>query len=115
VHGRVEDFQTLLELMVSSDPANAESLATRVLRRVRDRLGSWFGLGRISAPIDSGRDDAAAKLPIPDTSETSLTDRLPDDLRDTTADLHFDSLTFARLYRTDSNLPRRCRTRPCTA
>ena len=94
VHGGAEDFQTLLELMASSDPANAESLPTRVLWRVRDRLGSWFGLGRISAPIDSDRDDAAGKLPIPGTNETSLTDRLPDDLRNTAADLDFGSLPF---------------------
>ena len=60
VHGGAEDFQALLEQTVSSDPANAESLPTRVLWRVRDRLGSWFGLGRISAPIGSGRDGAAA-------------------------------------------------------
>ena len=57
-------------------------------------------LGRISAPTDSG-DDAAGRLPIPGTSETSLTDRLPDDLRNTAADLDFDSLPFAPLYRTD--------------
>lgn len=101
VHGGAEDFQTLLELMASGDPANSESLATRVLWRVRDRLGSWFGLGRISAPIDSSREDAAGKLRIPGTDETSLTDRLPNDLRNTAADLHFDSLPFAPLYRTD--------------
>jgi len=101
VHGGAEDFQTLLELMASGDPANSESLAARVLWRVRDRLGSWFGLGRISALIDSSRDDATGKLPIPGTDETSLTDRLPDDLRNTAADLHFDSLPFAPLYRTD--------------
>jgi hypothetical protein len=99
VQGGPEEFQTLLELMVSSDPANAGSLPARVLWRLRDRLGSWFGLGRISAPIDSGRD--AGQLPIPGTNETSLTDRLPDDLRNTAADLHFDSLPFAPLYRTD--------------
>jgi len=101
VHGGAEDFQTLLELMVSSDPASAKSLATRVLWRVRDRLGRWFGLGRISAPIDRGWEDAAGKLPIPGKDETSLTDRLPDDLRNTAADLHFDSLPFTPLYRTD--------------
>jgi Protein of unknown function (DUF2867) len=101
VHGGAEDFQTLLELMVSSDPAHAASLPTRVLWGVRDRLGSWFGLGRISASIGGGRDDAAGKLPIPGTSETSLTDRLPDDLRNTAADLHFESLPFAPVYRTD--------------
>jgi hypothetical protein len=101
VNGGAEDFQTAIEMAVSFDPANAESLPTRVLWGVRDRIGSWFGLGRISAPIDSGGDDAAGKLPIPDNSETSLTDRLPDDLRDTAADLDFDSLPFVPLYRTD--------------
>lgn len=101
VNGGTEDFQAAIEMVVSFDPANAESLPTRVLWGVRDRLGSWFGLGRISAPIDSGRDDAAGKLAIPDNDETSLTDRLPDDLLGTAADLHFDSLPFASLYRTD--------------
>jgi hypothetical protein len=101
VHGRAEDFQALLDNTVSFDPANAESLPTRVLWRVRDRLGRWFGLGRISAPIDSGRDGAAGRLPIPGTNETSLTDRLPDDLRDTAAELDFGSLPFVPLYRTD--------------
>src|SRR5918995_4243538 len=101
VYGGAQDFQTLLEVMTSGDLANAASLPTRVLWRVRDRLGSWFGLGRISAPIDSGGDDAKGKLPIPGTDETSLTDRLPDDLRNTAADVHFDSVPFAPLYRTD--------------
>ena len=100
-HGGAEDFQVLLDRTVSSDPANAKSLPTRVLWRVRDRLGIWFGLGRISAPIDGGRDHAAGKLPIPGTNESSLTDRLPDDLHGTAADLRFDSLPFVPLYRTD--------------
>jgi hypothetical protein len=98
--GGAEDFQALLELMASADPANAESLPTRVLWRVRDRLGSWFELGRISAPIDGGN-GGAGKLPIPGTEETSLTDRLPDDLRDTAMDIHFVSLPFVPLYCTD--------------
>ncbi len=98
VQGDAEDFQTLLELMVSSDPANAESLLTRVLWRARDQLGGWFGLGRISAPVDSDDDP---KLPIPDTTETTMRDRLPTGLRNTTGDLHFSSLPFAPLYRTD--------------
>jgi Protein of unknown function (DUF2867) len=101
VHGGAEDFQTLLELMVSADPLTAESLPTRVLWGVRDRLGSWFGLGRISAPVDGGRGYAGGKLRIPGKSETSLADRLPDDLRDTAADLTFASLPFVPLYRTD--------------
>jgi uncharacterized protein DUF2867 len=101
VHGGAEDFQTLVEKMVSFDPAKTESRAARFLWDFRDRLGSWFGLGRISAPTNSGRDDAAGKLPIPGTNETSLTDRLPDDLRDTVADLQFESAPFEPLYRTD--------------
>jgi hypothetical protein len=101
VNGGAQDFQTLIELMSSGDPADWESIPTRVLWRVRDRLGSWFGLGRISAPIDRGGDDAAGKLPIPGTNETSLADRLPDDLRNTAADVHFDFTPFAPLYRTD--------------
>jgi hypothetical protein len=102
VHGGAEDFQALLEVMTSDDdPGNSASLPLRVLWRVRDRLGGWFGLGRISVPIDSGCDDAAGKLPIPGTNEFSLTARLPDDLRNTAAGLHFDSVPFAPLYRTD--------------
>lgn len=95
-HGGAQDFETLLELVTSSDPANAESLPARVLWRVRDRLGTWFGLDRISVPVDG-----AGGLPIPGTNETSLTGRLPADLRDTAADVHFDSLPFVPLYRTD--------------
>jgi Protein of unknown function (DUF2867) len=83
------------------DPANWDSLPARVLWGVRDRLGRWFGLGRISVPIDGGRDDAAGKLPIPGTDETSLTDRLPDDLRNTAADPDFAWAPLAPIYRTD--------------
>lgn len=101
VHGGAEDFKELVELMASSDPAHAESFPTRVLWSVRDRLGGVLDLGRVSAPIDSGRDDAAGRLPIPGDDETSLTSRLPDDLRNTAADLHFNSLPFAPLYRSD--------------
>jgi hypothetical protein len=100
VQGGAEDFQALLELMAASDPANADSLPTRALWRLRDRLGSWFDLGRISAPVGSAR-GGGGRLPIPGTSETSLSERLPDDLRDTAADLDFGSLPFVPLFRTD--------------
>jgi Protein of unknown function (DUF2867) len=101
VHGGAKDFQTLLELMASFDVAHSDSLATRVLWRVRDRLGRWFGLGRISAPIHGGRPDGAGQLPIPGTHDTSLAGRLPDDLRNTAADFDFGSGPFVPLYRTD--------------
>lgn len=90
-YGGAEDFPTLLETMGSSDPADTRSLPARVLWRVRECLGSLFGW-----------DDDERALPIPGTSETSLTGRLPADLRDTAADLHFDSLPFVPLYRTDA-------------
>ena len=98
--GGAEDFAVLLELMAASDPANADSLPARLLWRLRDRLGSLFELGRISTPVEGG-DEAGGKLPIPGTRETSLADRLPDDLRGTAADLDFGSLPFVPLYRTD--------------
>jgi hypothetical protein len=102
VHGGAEDFQALLDSMVSFDPTNSHSRATRALWSARDLLGRWFGLGRISAPVDADRGDGAGKLPIPGTSETSLAGRLPDDLRETAADVDFGTLPFVPLYRTDT-------------
>ncbi len=98
--GGAEDFQVLLDRTVSSDPSQSKSLPTRALWRLRDRLGSLFGLGTVSAPA-AGDDEGAGGLPIPGTSETSLTSRLPEELRGTAADLRFDSLPFVPLYRTD--------------
>jgi hypothetical protein len=103
VHGGAGDFDTLIDIMRSFDPAGTDSVPARVLWAVRDRLGSWFDLGRISAPVGDP-DDAAGKLPIPGTNETSLAGRLPDDLRDTAAELDFGSLPFVPLYRTDVEL-----------
>jgi hypothetical protein len=99
--GGADDFAALLKLMASSDPANSSSLPTRILWRIRDRLGKLFDLGGISEPADSKSGDATGKLPIPGTSETSLAERLPDDLRDTAAEVNFGSLPFVPLYRTD--------------
>ena len=62
VQGSADDFETLLALLVASDPAEAESGAARFLWRLRDRLGDWFDLGRI-APANGG--DAGGRLPIP--------------------------------------------------
>ncbi len=101
VHGSAEDFAALVELATSSDPATLTSRPARVLWNVRDRLGSWFDLGRISAPIDAGESGAGGQMPIPGKRETSLAERLPDDLRDSAAGVHFNSLPFAALYLTD--------------
>lgn len=100
VHGGAGDLPKALEVMTSLDPGNSDSLPARFLWRLRDRLGSWFGLGRIRAATESGR-NVSRKLPIPGTTETSLADRLPRDLRNTAADVDFRSAPFVPLYRTN--------------
>lgn len=101
VEGGAEDFPRLLELAGSMDPAASDSGATRFLWQLRDRLGRWFGLGRIVVPARGGAQAADGRLPIPGSGETSLSQRLPADLRGTAADLDFGSLPFTPLYRTD--------------
>jgi hypothetical protein len=89
--GGLADFATLVEVMTSLDPASGNSLATRLLFRIRHRLGTWFGWD----------DDAARQLPIPGTTDTTLRVRLPDDLRHTAPEVDRGSGRFAPLYRTD--------------
>ena len=101
VEGGAEDFPKLLEMVGSVSPANSDSRATRFLWELRDRLGEWFGLGRIDGPGRQRLGWPADELPIPGTDETSLTERLPDDLRGTSWDEDFGSLPFTPLYRTD--------------
>lgn len=95
--GTAEDFEDVPDLLRSVDPANADSGAARFLWDLRDRLGGWFDLGRISEPAGARE---AKRLPIPGTTETSLTGRLPEDLRGTAAGTDFGSLPFEPLYRT---------------
>lgn len=97
--GGVDEFPALLEVGASFDPASSESRATRALWQLRDRLGSWFGLGRIRIAGDDP--PSLGELSIPGTGEMSLVSRLPEDLRGTSAGMAFDSLPFAFLYRTD--------------
>lgn len=99
--GGAEDFPKLLGMAFSFDPAHADSRATRFLWELRDRLGGWFGLGRIVVSGSGGSAAHTGKLPIPGTAEASLEDRLPDDLRGTAKDVDFGSLPFTPLYRTD--------------
>lgn len=98
VEGGAEDFGSLLELMTSGDSLlDGAPLPARFLWHARDRLGAWFGLGRITVPAES---DRMGRLSIPG-DDASLYERLPDDLRDTASDLHFDDVPFTPLYRTD--------------
>jgi hypothetical protein len=98
-HGGAEDFPKLLAMLASVSPASSDSAATRFLWQLRDRLGQWFNLGKIRVP--AGADVAPDELPIPGTRETSLSYRLPDDLRNTAPDMDFGSLPFTPVYRTD--------------
>lgn len=85
------EFATLVELVTSLDPANGDSRATRALFSLRYRLGAWFGW-----------DDATSKLPVPGRTETTLSARVPENMRDTTTrPVVVSSTTFIPLYRTD--------------
>jgi Protein of unknown function (DUF2867) len=90
VEGGEDDFAKLLEVVASLDPADAESRATRILFKIRYRLGEWFGWDESPHPhATSG------------SAETTLSARLPEDLRDTTTGLELRLTGFAPLYRTD--------------
>jgi hypothetical protein len=88
--GGADDFARLLEVMSSLDPAKGASLATRALFSIRYRIGGLLGW-----------DDPPDALPVPDNSETSLSARLPPDLRDTATGPDLGSYGFVPLYRTD--------------
>jgi hypothetical protein len=99
VEGGAEDFDALLEVMSSGDLP--DSPLFRALWWARDQLGRWFDLGRISAPPgERGATAAKPALPIPGTNETSVAQRLPEDLRGTASDIRFDAVPFTSLYRT---------------
>ena len=99
VYGRREEFTDFLEMMESWDPAQAPSTTTRMLFEVRRRLGALLGW-----------DDPSKTWPIPGCTETTLRDRLTDDLRRTTADAPGGSDELRRLgaelvplYRTETD------------
>jgi hypothetical protein len=82
--------------MWSLDPTATDSSASRALFDLRHRLGRLFGW------------DDATPLPIPGSTQTTLKDRLPRDLRSSVDDLKLRSpglenlgVHFAPLYVTD--------------
>jgi hypothetical protein len=91
-HGRGDEFSTLIEIVTSLDPTGGPwSPVTRALFSLRFRMGSWFGWDR-----------AGSSLPIPGRTETTLSARVPDGLRDTTTRATtVGGATFVPLYRTD--------------
>ena len=68
--GERGEFDELLEVMTAFDPARMGNLPSRFLFAVRLKLGERFGW-----------DGAADPLSIPGCQESSLVDRLPEDLR----------------------------------
>jgi len=98
VGGGPDDFAAAVEMTARFNPAKAESLPTRLLWGLRDRLGAWFAMGRVAVPASGPA--GADRLPIPGTQEYSLAERLPADLRGTADGVHFDNLPFVPLYRT---------------
>lgn len=93
--GAHDEFSGVLEMIESLDLSEG-SLPTRFVWRVRDLLGRWFGLGRISTgPEPTG-------LPIPSTTSMTVADRLPPDLAGTVEPGRVPTDTpFIPLYRTD--------------
>jgi Protein of unknown function (DUF2867) len=98
VEGAAEDFEVLLELLTEADPAQAESGPARFLWQLRDRLGRWLDLGRISSPSEG---DGSGRLAVPGTTEASLAGRLPEDLSETANGIEFLHLPFEPLFRTE--------------
>lgn len=96
IAGSADQFADAVTLMSEGDPAHSPNLPTRVLWQLRDRLGRWFHLGRITE-----RADGAGGLAIPGTAETTLAERLPEELRGTADDVRFERLPFVPLYKTD--------------
>lgn len=95
------DFPELLEVMTSIDPSTDGPVPARMLWWLRDQLGKWFGLGRTTLSTDHTKDDEI--LSIPGAEESTLADRLPDDLIDTVPPESFRPGTpFTPLYLTDN-------------
>lgn len=94
--GGPDEFGDFLEMMRDLDPATSGSPLSRVLFAVRFQLGRWFGW-----------DDPAKQLPIPGCTESTLSDRLPDELRGSadsagiSGALEGGAGGFVPLYRTD--------------
>jgi hypothetical protein len=92
VGGGREEFASLVQAMSSMDPASGDSSrATRALFSLRHRIGALLGW-----------DDPARRLPIPGCTETTLSVRVPEHLRDTTTPPATVSSTgFIPIYRTE--------------
>lgn len=96
VRGRSEEFVDFVDMTARFDPFQADSTPTRLLWRLRDRVGHWTGLGRISGT----RSGSPESLPIPGTHQQSIAERLPAALRGSAERVRFEHLPFEPLYLT---------------
>lgn len=87
--GGAEDFAALLEVMASLDPAKSGSRVSRALFGIRYRVGEWLGW-----------DEVPSALAIPRDTDTTLSARLPADLRGSTVGFELHAKDFRPLYRT---------------
>ncbi len=82
--GGPDDFPRLVKVMTESDPAQGSSRVARTLWAIRWKLGGWFGWDDPDAGV-------GARVP-------TLRDRLPPDLRETTAGAEAVTLPFSTVY-----------------
>jgi hypothetical protein len=87
MQGGRDDFSEVVRWAASLDPANASSLAVRMLFELRWRLGAILGW-------DSPDSGVGARVP-------TLRERLPADLSEATAGPGFEAAPFTPLYLTD--------------
>lgn len=95
VRGSRGDFSSFIDTMNALDLATSGPPAVRVLFRLRSKLGRWFKWN------DGGWDDGAIKLAIPGCTETTLSARLPEDLKDSVPVRQGKASKFRPLYHTD--------------
>jgi hypothetical protein len=84
--GGPDDFPRLVEMIVRQDPSKSSSWMARTLFAIRWKVGELLGW-------DEPQGGAGARVP-------TLRERLPADLRDTSAP-QFEALPFTSLYLTD--------------
>jgi hypothetical protein len=85
--GGPDDFPRLVTVMTESDPSQGSSRVARMLWAIRWKLGEWFGW-------DDPEAGGGARVP-------TLRDRLPPDLRETTAGPETITLPFSTVYLLD--------------
>ena len=96
VHGSRDEFAAFVDTMSTLNLARNGPRVVRALFRLRAQLGRWFRWN------DGEWDGKTVKLPIPGCTETTLRDRLPEDLKNRLPDPRERAKKFLLLYSTDN-------------